>query len=140
MTVDGRKFVSKAEGTKRAAEATAARMALVNFGLSVEVQEQGGTNGHAVEGELKESDSSIAAQERRVSYKNLLQEYVQKSHISELPRYETERTDKGFVSSVIIRVATDKTQKFEGCPHANKKAAEQESAKKACLELKLVTV
>lgn len=60
VAVDGRKFTSKPEGTKRAAEATAARMALMSFGLNVEVQGQGGTNGHTIEGELKESDSSIA--------------------------------------------------------------------------------
>ena len=84
--------------------------------------------------------SFLLATERNTSYKNILQEYIQKSHISELPRYETERTGDSFVSSVVIRVATDKTQRFMGQPHANKKAAEQESAKKACLELKLVTV
>ncbi len=81
----------------------------------------------------------FTASERSISYKNILQEHVQKSRISELPRYETERTEDGFISTVIIRVSTDKTQRFQGLPHANKKSAEQESAKKACLELKLVT-
>ena len=65
VSVDSRKFTSTAEGTKRAAEAMAAGMALKSFGLEVEVQrggEQGSTNGHSFQGELKESQSSISGE------------------------------------------------------------------------------
>lgn len=80
-----------------------------------------------------------AAGERSISYKNILQEYMQKSRVAELPRYSTERTDDAFISTVVVRIAPEKTQKFKGTPHSNKRAAEQESAKVACFELKLVT-
>ncbi len=80
----------------------------------------------------------IAAVNRNISYKNLLQEHLQKSRITDLPRYETERTETGYSSSVRVRVAPDKTREFVGKPHANKRAAEQESAMVACSELGII--
>jgi hypothetical protein len=59
--------------------------------------------------------------------------------VSELPRYSTERTEAGFVSTVAVKISPDKSQRYTGLPHANKKAAEQESAKVACHDLKIVT-
>ena len=77
--------------------------------------------------------------ERNVSYKNLLQEYLQKSHSTSLPSYRTERETEGYISCVSIKLPPQGTSRtFRGKPHANKKAAEQESAKKACLELGIV--
>lgn len=80
----------------------------------------------------------FAAQERIISYKNLLQEYLQKSYVSQLPVYSTERTEAGFVCTVSVKLSTE-TRRFTGQPHPNKKAAEQTSARVACYELKLVT-
>lgn len=81
----------------------------------------------------------FTATERTISFKNLLQEYLQKSHISELPLYDTERTEDGFVCTVVVKLSPDKAQHFKGAAHGNKKSAEQESAKVACYELKVVT-
>ena len=57
---------------------------------------------------------------------------------TDLPCYEIERTDNGFISSVTIKLGQDKAQHFKGTHQATKKAAEQDCAKKACLELKIV--
>lgn len=72
-----------------------------------------------------------------VSYKNLLQEHMQKQGLT-LPHYETERTDEGFQSTVRVHRHGNESLKFTSSPQPVKKAAEQEAAKAACLELKLL--
>jgi len=77
--------------------------------------------------------------ERIVSYKNLLQEYLQKSRSPSLPSYRTEREPDGYICCLSVKLPPEgKSRTFRGKPHANKKAAEQESAKKACLDLGIV--
>ena len=73
-----------------------------------------------------------------VSYKNLLQEHMQKLSCS-LPHYETERVDTGFTSTVRVhRSAGSESVEFTSSPQPVKKAAEQEAAKLACVDLKLI--
>jgi len=73
-----------------------------------------------------------------VSYKNLLQEYTQKSKLS-LPHYETERTEEGFKSTVSIYKSSGEMVTFTSGGYSVKKAAEQEAAKIACIELNLLS-
>ena len=78
--------------------------------------------------------------ERNISYKNLLQEYLQKSGCLDLPVYQTERTIQGYVAELSIKIPPKYEQlTYQGKPHANKRGAEQECAKQACVELKIVT-
>ena len=74
-----------------------------------------------------------------VSYKNLLQEYTHKNKVS-LPRYETERTEEGFQSTVSLRgpAPSGDLLVFTSGGYPVKKAAEQEAAKMACVELNLL--
>ena len=72
-----------------------------------------------------------------VSYKNLLQEHMQKQGLS-LPHYETERVELGFKSTVRVHRHSNDSVEFTSGPQPVKKAAEQEAAKTACIELKLV--
>ena len=73
-----------------------------------------------------------------ISYKNLLQEHMQKLACG-LPHYETERVDAGFKSTVRVhRSAGGESIEFTSSPQPVKKAAEQEAAKMACLHLKLI--
>ena len=72
-----------------------------------------------------------------ISYKNLLQEYLQKSGYLDLPVYQTERTFD--VAELSIRVPPDfKLLTCQGKPWANKRGAEQECTKQACVELKII--
>ena len=71
-----------------------------------------------------------------VSYKNHLQEYLQKKHL-DLPLYETEKLSTGlFRSSLKIKLTT-RAQVYHGKECTTKKAAEQSAAQKVCSELKL---
>ena len=73
-----------------------------------------------------------------VSYKNLLQEHMQKQGLS-LPHYETERVEEGFKSTVRVhRPGNADSEEFTSSPQPVKKAAEQEAAKAACLKLNLI--
>lgn len=74
-----------------------------------------------------------------VSYKNLLQEKAQKDKVS-IPHYVTERSEKfdGFVSTVTVYLASGHSLPLSSTPHPVKKAAEQEAARLACVELKLI--
>lgn len=72
-----------------------------------------------------------------VSYKNLLQEHIQKQGLS-LPRYETERVELGFQSTVRVPHLGSDSKEFTSGPHPVKKAAEQEAAKMACMDLKIL--
>lgn len=72
-----------------------------------------------------------------VSYKNRLQEYLQKKHL-DLPFYETEKLTTGlFRSSLKIKLTTREAQVYHGKECTTKKAAEQSAAQKVCRELKL---
>lgn len=72
-----------------------------------------------------------------VSYKNLLQEHAQKYGLS-LPHYETERVEMGFLSTVRVHRSEKELVEFTSGPQPVKKAAEQEAAKLACIELSLI--
>ena len=72
-----------------------------------------------------------------VSYKNLLQEHVQKQGLT-LPHYETERVEEGFKSTVKVHRHGNESLTFTSSPQPVKKGAEQEAAKAACLELNLI--
>ena len=72
-----------------------------------------------------------------VSYKNQLQEHTQKQGLP-LPHYETERVELGFQSTVRVHRAGSDSVEFISGPQPVKKAAEQEAAKLACIELNLI--
>lgn len=72
-----------------------------------------------------------------VSYKNLLQEHMQKKGLT-LPHYETERVEEGFKSTVKVHRQGNKSMTFTSSPQPVKKGAEQEAAKAACFELNLI--
>ena len=72
-----------------------------------------------------------------MSYKNLLQEHAQKQGLS-LPHYETERVEMGFQSTVRVHRSASESVEFTSGPQPVKKAAEQEAAKLACVELSLI--
>ncbi len=56
-----------------------------------------------------------------------------------LPHYETERVEEGFKSTVKVhRQGNDESLTFTSSPQPVKKGAEQEAAKAACLDLKLI--
>ena len=78
------------------------------------------------------------ASERNISYKNCLQEYAQASH-SPLPTYKTERSAQGFVATVAVRQLEGDAQYFRGKVQGTIKAAEQDSARVACEQLKIIT-
>lgn len=72
-----------------------------------------------------------------VSFKNLLQEYTQKLKLS-LPRYTTEPTAVGFKSTVSVQRPSKESVIFTGEEQSVKKAAEQDAARIACIELNLL--
>ncbi len=74
-----------------------------------------------------------------LSFKNILQEYTHKNKGS-LPHYETERTDEGFQSTVRLHRAGPSSDHlvFTSGGYPVKKAAEQEAAKMACIELNIM--
>ena len=71
-----------------------------------------------------------------ISYKNKLQEYFQKNKLN-LPEYSTEATGTGFISTVTCHFAGNSPRTFKGHECTTKKAAEQDSAQQACIELKI---
>ena len=78
--------------------------------------------------------------EKNISYKNLFLEYLQKSGCLDLPVYQMERTVQGYVAEFSITVPPKfEHLTYQGKPHASKRGAEQEYAKQACVELKIVT-
>ena len=74
-----------------------------------------------------------------VSYKNLLQEYLQKQRLP-LPTFRTMASAEmsGFVSTVSVKLADGTSTTYESSPHPSKKAAEQNAAAIACQSLSLV--
>lgn len=87
---------------------------------------------------------SLASQGRTVpsgaapsSYKNILQEYAQKSKLA-TPHYETMLSDNGFISTVSVTDRSGRPCTFSSDGQQAKKTAEQQAAQKACCELKLV--
>ena len=72
-----------------------------------------------------------------ISYKNLLQEYLQKQRLP-LPLFRTEASEEGFVSTVTVKSIDGRSAKYESSPHASKKAAEQNAAAVACQLLNLL--
>lgn len=81
--------------------------------------------------------SLLGASSATVSFKNLLQEYTQKLKLS-LPRYTTEPTAVGFKSKVSVQRPSKETVIFTGEEQSVKKAAEQDAARIACIELNLL--
>ena len=79
----------------------------------------------------------LGASSATVSFKNLLQEYTQKLKLS-LPRYTTEWTAVGFKSKVSVQRPSKETVIFTGEEQSVKKAAEQDAARIACIELNLL--
>ena len=71
-----------------------------------------------------------------VSYKNRLQEYLQKKHLG-LPFYETEKLSNGLFCSSLKVQLTGKVQVYHGKECTTKRAAEQSAAQTVCSELKL---
>ena len=74
-----------------------------------------------------------------VSYKNLLQEYLQK-HKLPLPTFRTMASGEmvGFVSTVTVKSVDGESATYESSPHPSKKAAEQNAAAVACQSLNLI--
>ena len=74
-----------------------------------------------------------------VSYKNLLQEYLQKNKLP-LPTFRTMASAEmaGFVSTVTVKSVEGKSITYESLPHPSKKAAEQNAAAIACQSLNLI--
>lgn len=73
-----------------------------------------------------------------VSYKNRLQEYLQKQGLP-LPSYETVKAPDGLFQSILKFSMVDGRQgvshSYTGC--STKKAAEQSAAQQACIQLGL---
>lgn len=87
---------------------------------------------------------SLASQGRAIpvtpappSYKNILQEYAQRSKLA-TPHYETMLSDEGFRSTVSLTDRSGKPWTFSSDGQQAKKTAEQQAAQRACSELKLV--
>lgn len=125
VTVDGKTFSSDVHSSKKAAEAAAARVAIdyltTNFSES--------TTGNSAMPNLLDM---------AVSYKNLLQEYLQKQKLP-LPTFRTMASAEmsGFVSTVSIKSADGMSTTYKSSPHPSKKAAEQNAAAIACQSLNL---
>jgi len=73
-----------------------------------------------------------------VSYKNLLQEHLQKQRLP-LPLFRTEASEEGFVSTVTVKSSDGRSARYESSAHSSKKAAEQNAAAIACQLLNLIT-
>ncbi len=89
VSVDGEKFSSGAQGTKRAAESQAAGLALQRFGERVKVEgggEQGGSNGHSFQGEWIDPQSAISG-ETTARLHNLMEPIIFLACWTLLPAY-----------------------------------------------------
>lgn len=135
VTVNGFKYKSSVHGTKRAADADAARKAIEVLGVATEPE--------VGKSSVKQSSPAVsattapAASNAFISYKNLLQEKSQKEKQS-TPHYTTERREEGFVSTVTVYIPSGQSFQETSSPHSVKKAAEQEAAKLACKKLQMI--
>lgn len=81
---------------------------------------------------------SGAAPTGPISYKSLLQEHAHRLRKS-TPHYSSERTDNGFVATVVVSQESGPSLHFTSSqPLPIMGAAEQDAAKVACTELGLI--